>query len=472
MQFLSPAFVVLFGVCFCWLGSGCGLSSARRQNAVLLAFSAVFIAWQHPLFLGAAVGVAAFAFGWARHLETARGAAPDPATGERRATRRLRGGVGLLVAGWVAMHYAGCFGASWVVPLGLSFYTFQAIGYLVDVYWEEERAERDAVAFGVYMLFFMKFLSGPIERASGLLPQLHVARGFDYDRTVSGARLVLLGLVKKLLIANQLTAQTTAAFAAPDDLSGIQAVVLLLLYPIELYADFSGYTDIAVGGARMLGLELTPNFRRPFAALSTADFWRRWHISLSFWVRDYLYVPLTAALRDRAWGGPVALCTTFVLLGVWHGAGWNYAIYGLLQGVFIYWEMKTGALRRAVYGLTGKRLGDALMIVRTYLLFALSLIFFRLASLADVGTFFSHCSLSVHHSWKEANLGIRDHQLIVAGVAWVLVLLYEWLDERFALGEHWAHGPALVRWTLYFLLAATLLTQGITDTENFIYAQF
>ena len=380
-------------------------------------------------------------------------------------------GIIALIGGWLLLH--GTVIDDIIFPLGMSFYTFQAISYLTDVYWQEQRSERNWVDFLIYMLFFMKFLSGPIERGGDLLPQLKDPRPFIYSNAVTGLKYILLGLIKKLLIANQISPQTDVMFHSIHDLSGIQLLMTCLLYPIELYADFSGYTDIAIGGAYMFGIKLSPNFNRPFAARSTADFWRRWHMSLSFWVRDYLYVPLTAGTRNWGqWGIYFSLLITFLALGLWHGAGLTFAIYGLIQGVLICWEMKTAAFRYNLPQYIGKYAADSLLIVRTYLLFALSLIFFRVQSLSDAWYFLRNISFEVHSSWKEMNIGIRDHNCIVAGSALLLVLIYEYYASKYNLMETLERQPAWLRWSVYYLLVFALLMLGKFDTETFIYLQF
>lgn len=380
-------------------------------------------------------------------------------------------GIIALIGGWLLLH--GTVIDDIIFPLGMSFYTFQAISYLTDVYWQEQRSERNWVDFLIYMLFFMKFLSGPIERGGDLLPQLKDPRPFIYSNAVTGLKYILLGLIKKLLIANQISPQTDVMFHSIHDLSGVQLLMTCLLYPIELYADFSGYTDIAIGGAYMFGIKLSPNFNRPFAARSTADFWRRWHMSLSFWVRDYLYVPLTAGTRNWGqWGIYFSLLITFLALGLWHGAGLTFAIYGLIQGVLICWEMKTAAFRNNLPQYIGKYAADSLLIVRTYLLFALSLIFFRVQSLNDAWYFLRNISFEVHSSWKEMNIGIRDHNCIVAGSALLLVLIYEYYASKYNLMETLERQPAWLRWSVYYLLVFALLMLGKFDTETFIYLQF
>ena len=411
-----------------------------------------------------AVVVALFTFFWAQWMESR-------AKAGKKTKPVYIAGIIALIGGWLLLH--GTVIDDIIFPLGMSFYTFQAISYLTDVYWQEQRSERNWVDFLIYMLFFMKFLSGPIERGGDLLPQLKDPRPFIYSNAVTGLKYILLGLIKKLLIANQISPQTDVMFHSIHDLSGIQLLMTCLLYPIELYADFSGYTDIAIGGAYMFGIKLSPNFNRPFAARSTADFWRRWHMSLSFWVRDYLYVPLTAGTRNWGqWGIYFSLLITFLALGLWHGAGLTFAIYGLIQGVLICWEMKTAAFRYNLPQYIGKYAADSLLIVRTYLLFALSLIFFRVQSLSDAWYFLRNISFEVHSSWKEMNIGIRDHNCIVAGSALLLVLIYEYYASKYNLMETLERQPAWLRWSVYYLLVFALLMLGKFDTETFIYLQF
>lgn len=453
-------FLALFTLCFFLYYAVKG----RARNLILLVTSCIFIGWYYLPFLLTAVVVALFTFFWAQWMESR-------AKAGKKTKPVYIAGIIALIGGWLLLH--GTVIDDIIFPLGMSFYTFQAISYLTDVYWQEQRSERNWVDFLIYMLFFMKFLSGPIERGGDLLPQLKDPRPFIYSNAVTGLKYILLGLIKKLLIANQISPQTDVMFHSIHDLSGIQLLMTCLLYPIELYADFSGYTDIAIGGAYMFGIKLSPNFNRPFAARSTADFWRRWHMSLSFWVRDYLYVPLTAGTRNWGqWGIYFSLLITFLALGLWHGAGLTFAIYGLIQGVLICWEMKTAAFRYNLPQYIGKYAADSLLIVRTYLLFALSLIFFRVQSLSDAWYFLRNISFEVHSSWKEMNIGIRDHNCIVAGSALLLVLIYEYYASKYNLMETLERQPAWLRWSVYYLLVFALLMLGKFDTETFIYLQF
>lgn len=478
MQFLSINFFLLFTLLFALY---CILD-IRYRNGLLLAASFVFIGWYYLPFLITAIVVALFTFLWAQWIE-------------KRLKRKesvkeiYRLGILILVLGWLFFHYTAAASDliglllpsvdtsslinSVIFPLGMSFYTFQAIGYLTDVYWQEEKAERSLIDFLLYMLFFMKFLSGPIERSNDFIRQLKNPRPFDYSYATIGARYIMLGLMKKLLIANYLAPYTSTMFSSIHEISGLQLLMTCLLYPIELYADFSGYSDMAIGGAYMFGLKLVPNFDRPFAAKSTSDLWRRWHMSLSFWVRDYLYVPLTASTRGwNIWGVYFSLLATFILLGLWHGVGINFAIYGFIQGAIICWEMKVTFFRTRLPKLVGPYMADAFFIVRTYILFAISLLFFRISKLPDVLYFIRHISLDVHSSWKEMNIGMSDHYCLVAGISLLLLLLYEYFSREESLITRMDTLPSWTRWIIYYALFFALLSFGQFDSDNFIYLQF
>ena len=323
------------------------------------------------------------------------------------------------------------------------------------------------------MLLFMKFLSGPIERPADLLPQIREMRPVPYKMMTYGLLTIVVGLVKKLMLADHLAPGIDSVFDSVRTASGVQLLMAGLLYPVELYADFSGYTDIAIGCAMLFGIRLSPNFDRPFTAQTTADFWRRWHMSLSFWVRDYLYMPL--ASLTRRWGTSgltLSLLVTFILLGVWHGTGWTFAVYGLIQGVIIVWENKTQRLREAAHQRMGDRLFSICSIVRTYLIFAFSLVFFRTKTMDDALYFLSHISFRTHLTWKELNLGLSDHALIVVGSTLLLMLAYEHFAARKDLLRALQEKPVWLRWAIYYAIVIVLFAYGKIGTENFIYLQF
>ncbi len=432
---------------------------------MLLLSSCVFIGYYHIAFLVIAllISLATFFLGkWVGQTKR-----------EKDAKRIYISGLCLLIVGWLTFRYANLLpGVHLLFPLGISFYTFQALSYLTEIYWKEEEPEENLTDFMIYMLFFMKFLSGPIEskryaspievRETGSLP-VHCL----WNETDSS------GIGKKLILADYISPHIDGIFNSVHAASGVQLLMACLLYPIELYGDFSGYTDIALGGACMLGFKLSPNFNRPFIAQTTAEFWRRWHMSLSFWVRDYLYLPLSSGMRRWGqWGVFLSLSLTFAGLGAWHGAGWNFIIYGLIQGLLIFYEMKTAIFRNKLKTWLGNPLFSALSIIRTYLLFAFSLIFFRLDSVTDAFYYIRHISFSTHASWKEMSIGMSDHNCIVAGSALVLILTYEYFMSKRDLLEALAKQPALIRWSIYYLLAIMFFTLGQFNSDSFIYLQF
>lgn len=479
MSFISFNFVALFVCCLILYYA----INKKYKKIVLLLSSFIFIGYYNLVFLLIAVAISLLTFLWGKGISQAKT--------ERGSERRFIAGVCSLVLCWLSFRYVNNLAdaihflfsfihISWSVsaatvlfPLGISFYTFQAISYLTEVYWKEEKAENNLLDFLLYMLFFMKFLSGPIERPGSFLPQIKDEKEFDYPTVVYGLKLILIGLIKKLLIADQIAPSIDGIFNSMQDASGIQLIMACLLYPIQLYADFSGYTDIAIGGAMMFGLRLSPNFDRPFISQSTTDFWRRWHMSLSFWVRDYVYQPLTASTRRwRQVGIFFSLLVTFVALGVWHGAGWNFAIYGLIQGLIIIYEMKTIAYHTKLKSWLGKSAYGTLFIFRTYLLFAFSLLFFRIESIPDILYFIQHMSFQVDSSWKEINIGIPDHNMVIAGAAFLFILIYEYAMSKQDFLRKLEEKPLLVRWSIYYLTVLLIFVLGKFGVENFIYLQF
>ena len=462
MSFISLNFVTLFVCTFLLYYT----LPPKYRKAILLLSSCIFIGYYHIAFLIIALLISLATFFLGKWVGQSK---------HEKDTKRIYiSGLCFLITGWLAFRYANLLpGVHWLFPLGISFYTFQALSYLTEIYWKEEEPEESLTDFMIYMLFFMKFLSGPIERARDMLPQLKSGKAVAYQSIVYGMKLIVVGLVKKLILADYISPHIDGIFNSVHAASGVQLLMACLLYPIELYGDFSGYTDIALGGAYMLGFKLSPNFNRPFIAQTTAEFWRRWHMSLSFWVRDYLYLPLSSGMRRWGqWGVFLSLSLTFAGLGAWHGAGWNFIIYGLIQGLLIFYEMKTAIFRNKLKTWLGNPLFSALSIIRTYLLFAFSLIFFRLDSVTDAFYYIRHISFSTHASWKEMSIGMSDHNCIVAGSALVLILTYEYFMSKRDLLEALAKQPALIRWSIYYLLAIMFFTLGQFNSDSFIYLQF
>ncbi len=312
------------------------------QNLMLLVASAVFYGWVHPWFLVLLYFSALLDYGVGRGLET------YPAHKRALLGLSLLGNLGMLGTFKYFNFFVENVGAALetagiqahlpvlqvLLPVGISFYTFQTMSYTFDVYRGRLQPRRNLVDYLVYVSFFSQLVAGPIERATALLPQVERRRTFELDKVVSGLGLALWGATKKVVIADTLAPYVDEVFMTKDP-AFIMVLAALFGFGVQMLADFSGYTDIARGTARMLGFELVENFDRPYSALSTPEFWRRWHISLSSWVGDYVYTPLLRSGRPGAGRTIFATMTTFFLVGLWHGASWNFIVLGLYNGLWM-----------------------------------------------------------------------------------------------------------------------------------------
>lgn len=457
MEFLS----IPFGICMIVTFILYYLRKDRKwQHIILLLASFVFIGYYHFSYLVVASAVTVFTFFAGKAIRRYQDTS--------KATVILWLSIIGLAGFWLIARYW-----SPLFPLGMSFYTFQALSYLIEIYWEEEEPEENFWDFTLYMMLFMKFLSGPIERGFDTLPQLKTAKNFDYRQVTRGLKYVVWGVFLKLVIADRIAPSLDMVLDNVRNASGMQLLTATLLYPIQLYADFAGYTAMAIGFGRMMGFEFHPNFNRPFISQSTGELWRRWHMTLSFWVRDYVFTPLDASLRGlKRWGVYISLLVTFVAIGVWHGAGWTFALYGLFQGIVIIYETAAKKGRKRAKDMIGQKTWKFVMILRTYLLFAISLLFFRVAKINDV--FYTYCHLfdGFQTNIKELRLGMTDFYWIVFGVATILMFVLEYLNSRHSLILWTEKLSTSCRWVLYLGFVLTIFLFGSFGVENFIYIQF
>jgi alginate O-acetyltransferase complex protein AlgI len=456
VEFITVQFAILIVVTFILYYARI---NRKWQHALLLMASMIFIGYYHLIYLVYALGITFFTFYVGKVLHRK--------IDERSASWIFTGSIVFLVAIWLAARYW-----SHLFPLGISFYTFQALSYLIEIYWGED-SEDDFLDFTLYMLLFMKFLSGPIERAENMLPQLKSAHSFNYGKIVRGLKLVAWGVFMKLVVADRIAPSLDMVFSDVHSASGIQMMAVTLLYPIQLYADFAGYTNMALGFGTMFGFKFIPNFDRPFISLSTGELWRRWHQSLSFWVRDYVYTPLSAETRHwKRWGAYFSVLVTFVIIGVWHGAGLTFAIYGLFQGIVIIYEMAAKHWREGVREHLGEMIYRPLMMLRTYILFALSLLFFRVSKLGDVFYIYRHLFDGSNLGVKDLRLSLTDPQWITFGIAVVFMFLVEYVNSMRNLISWSAGLRAWQRWSLYVVFVTIIFLCGAFGVENFIYVQF
>jgi alginate O-acetyltransferase complex protein AlgI len=354
-------------------------------------------------------------------------------------------------------------------PLGISYITFQAIGYLIEIKRGNHPAEKNIGHLFTFLLFFTKVVAGPVERAHHFLPQLKQKISFSYHNFTTGLQWVVLGLFKKLVIADRLSIYINAVYSNSDKHSGITLFTASILYIFQMYTDFSGYTDMARGFAKMLGIDIMENFNRPFFAKSVTEFWRKWHISLSTWFADYFYNPIAIAKRDWGkWAVVYASFTTFVLLGFWHGANWTFIIFGILQGIILTAEFLTKKQRKKWQKQMPQWLNNWGGILFTIGYFGFSLIFFRSDSVTQAFSIIKKIlSFSGPFYFDTASTFL----LILLGVFYITLyeVKKEFFNEHFSLSKnkYW-----IVRNGYYCLLIVIILMTGVFDGGEFIYFQF
>jgi alginate O-acetyltransferase complex protein AlgI len=365
-----------------------------------------------------------------------------------------------------------------ILPVGISFHTFQAMAYTIDVYRRRIEPERHLGMFALYVAFFPQLVAGPIERAQRLLPQLRVEHHFDAARAVDGLRLIAWGFFKKVVVADRLAVYVNAVYDSPGTHDGAQLLLATYFFAFQIYCDFSGYTDIAIGSARVMGIELSPNFRRPYFARSVPEFWRRWHISLSSWFRDYLYIPLGGSRGGRA-RTYANLMIVFLVSGLWHGANWTFVVWGALHGCFVVASVATERARRRIASGLGTVSGlggharEIAAALTTFHLVAFAWIFFRAESLADAIVVCRGIVSGVAPGQLFAGIPGFGPSEIALAILFVAVLeLVQLAQGRFGLRELVLARPMWVRWGLYYVAVLVILLFGRFDEREFIYFQF
>lgn len=361
-----------------------------------------------------------------------------------------------------------------ILPIGLSFHTFQSLSYVVEVYRRKQKAERDFVTYATYVMFFPQLVAGPIERPQNLLHQFYERHSFDYAGVTSGLKRMAWGFFKKLVIADRLALYVNDVYAHPQDFNGLQLTIGTVFFAYQIYCDFSGYSDIAIGAARVLGFRLMENFNTPYYSQSVSEFWHRWHISLSSWFRDYLYIPLGGSRvgRCRRYAN---LLVTFGVSGLWHGANWTYVVWGLVNGLYLVAGTLSHGLRSKVFGATGlvedNPLRVGLRIVSTFTLTCVGWVVFRARNLGDAWYVLTHFA----SNWDIGEIGteqflLRQLPVAVGGIA--VLEIGQALQQRVSIPSLIARLPWTGRWAVYgvFLLAVILF--GVYRKSQFIYFQF
>jgi D-alanyl-lipoteichoic acid acyltransferase DltB (MBOAT superfamily) len=405
-----------------------------------------------------------------------------------------------------------------LLPVGISFYTFQTLAYSIDVYRGQQAAEQHLGYFALYVSFWPQLVAGPIERSQSLLPQFREAHTFNYDRVASGLKLMTWGMFKKVVIADRLAVFVDAVYNSPGEYAGLPVIIATYFFAFQIYCDFSGYSDIAIGAARVMGIDLMDNFRRPYFSKSIGEFWRRWHISLSTWFRDYLYIPLGGNRVSKVrW--LANLMIVFVVSGLWHGAAWTFVIWGGLHGMYLIvgiltqrwrnraWATVERAARRwmpaaeaapepisraglalpwrhllskrlpVVGRLTVRRTREAVAVVITFHLVLLAWVFFRAPSFAGAMQLLSGmvnwsggADFALPFSWVNFYLAVG-----AIGLMETVHLLERGHGLRGMsddLPSQMARAPVWVRWPVYFTVGCSILLLGWFEAQEFIYFQF
>ena len=367
------------------------------------------------------------------------------------------------------------------LPIGLSFHTFQSMAYTIEVYRGRQKAERNLGVYSLYVMFYPQLVAGPIERPQHLLHQFREVHSFDPDRIFDGLKQMLWGFFKKVVIADRMAAVVDAIYANPTRVGGAYLILATWFFAIQIYCDFAGYSDIAIGAARVLGFQLMTNFDRPYVSQSIAEFWRRWHISLSSWFRDYLYIPLGGSrVSLPRWCFNVMF--VFLISGFWHGANWTFVIWGALHGFYLIFSRLTATLRGRIADSIG--LGkfpyilQAWRMLVTFNLVALAWIFFRAGTVSEAWTVLRH--IPGKNFWSAPMLlmtgmafpAFTDFDLKVDALLAGFLLLAEWIQSRRDEKRLPMIPPIWLRWPLYYALVLLILWIGALGGRSFIYFQF
>ena len=355
-----------------------------------------------------------------------------------------------------------------ILPLGISYYTFQMVGYTIDVYRKQFAAEHNLITFLLFTGFFPKIVAGPIERAGHLIPQLRQARAFQSAETKDGLRQALWGFFKKVVIADNLAAQVSYIYGNYSNLDGVTIFAGTFLFAIQIYCDFSGYSDIAIGTARLFGIDLMQNFAFPYFSRDILEFWRRWHISLSTWFRDYVFFPLGSLRRGKL----IAVrnfIITFTLSGLWHGAARTYVVWGLLHGIYFIPQTMKGAQRRQTALVAQDRmlptLTEARRLLVTFLLVMFGWVFFRAESLRQATNLLGQI---LRRPW----MGISHRDFLPLIAVCMALLCWEWWQRMYPHGLQITRLPLAARWAIYYLIVALIFWYGVTSNVPFIYVKF
>lgn len=363
-----------------------------------------------------------------------------------------------------------------ILPVGISFYTFQTLSYTIDVYKRKIKPTHDFIAFASFVSFFPQLVAGPIERASKLLPQFHKKRVFDYNKAVDGIRQILWGLFKKIVIADNCAKYTNIIFENSADYNGSTLLLGAMFFTVQIYGDFSGYSDIAIGTSRLFGINLSQNFAYPYFSRDFSEAWKRWHISLTNWFRDYLFVPLMK--MNKKIGKWLKIRNTFILfiaIGLWHGANWTFVIWGILHTLFFlptfFKKNKQRNLGTVAQGKVFPSIIELLGMIRTFSLTVFSMIFFRAENITHAWDYISEII--------STSLFAMPHFPDMRNALTIIILVFlffviEWFgrERQYAIAYMGNKSSKVLRYMMYYSIVILIAFYGNFDNNQFIYFQF
>ena len=359
-----------------------------------------------------------------------------------------------------------------LLPVGISFYTFQTLSYTIEIYRGNMKPERHFGIFALFVSFFPQLVAGPVERANHLIPQLKKQNSFDSERIKDGLRLMVWGFYKKIVVADSVGFYVNQVYNNCYDYEGWPLIIATILFAFQIYGDFSGYSDIAIGAARIMGYDLMTNFRFPLFATSVPDYWRRWHISMSKWFKDYIFIPL-GGNRCNTWRWYFNIFIVFFLSGFWHGANWTFVIWGMIHGIYMISSIATKSMRKKV---TDKMNLSPTMhrVVKIFIAFnlvAFSRIFFRGNSVQDAWYILTHL-FSGLNNFSGLSVSLGKYTVAVGFVAALSLIIIELYQMNYSIRMTLNRLPTGFRWSLYFIMIYIIIIFGVDFNTQFIYFQF
>jgi alginate O-acetyltransferase complex protein AlgI len=370
-----------------------------------------------------------------------------------------------------------------LLPIGLSFHTFQAMSYTIEVYRGNQKAEKNFGIYSLYVMFYPQLVAGPIERPQNLIHQFYEKHNFDYQRVTEGLKLMVWGLFKKAVIADRLAMVTDTVFNDPRSYHGIPLIIATVFFAFQIFCDFSGYSDMAIGAAQVMGFKLMKNFDRPYFSRSISEFWKRWHISLSSWFRDYFYISL-GGNRVSVPRWYVNLFLVFLVSGLWHGASWKYVIWGGLHGFYLVFGIMTKGVRKQIADTLSfqkiPRIYNFLQMLTVFTLVSFAWIFFRANTLSDAYYMITHMFIGlsdplvhfIRHQPLDLNLGINKSDFIIALLSLAVMEIVHILQGGDDVRSFINTKPVYIRWAAYYAGVFIILFLGVFENRQFIYFQF